>query len=257
MPPAPATDSPQLPSVTDTPDGSTAPAASPDAASNSALAPEPHDTPVASPSPTLRADHVDDGHHPAPNHADLFDPWSTRETGDLSPRPGTAANTHAPLLDPWRVLGPATPSDSPDLRNPFVPLRKRGPRLARAELRDPFAGPRLWVGPAAHHVDLRDPFSGPQSPAANPLAPAPASTHGPRDSGELRYPFGPRLLAPPGCRLPSVPGDVRPLTPPEPAAVCPAAPDRSAPPPSPPLASPSLQPRPAAGLLAVAAHPSA
>lgn len=136
--------------------------------------------------------------------AELVDPWASVPLQTVVPAPPVAVrrvappSTSAPLLDPWagaaRLHVPR--QLDPELRDPFHAIRPHHevPRLAHADLRDPFARrsgaskAAAPVPPAAAapepgmpvHPDLRDPFGRrkarpappPAGAGATPLPPA-------------------------------------------------------------------------------------
>ena len=110
-----------------------------------------------------------------------LDPWASVPVQIVVPDPQSPPaepETTRALLDPWAGAGRrnAAPPVDPELRDPFRGMRLRhdGPRLAHADLRDPFSrssssrpAPRSSAArhePAASepamplHPDLRDPF---------------------------------------------------------------------------------------------------
>ncbi len=147
----------------------------------------------------------------APADESVSDPWTAvpvQSIVDAPPAPSPIESGQ--LLDPWapRRRGRIARSVEGDLRNPFehdVAPPVRGEPIARAELRDPFAGRDMRL-PAPHlrgpvptpgPVELRDPFDRGESaeptsaPCAPPLEPgqaAPPST--------ARCPVAPSLPAP-------------------------------------------------------------
>jgi len=115
-------------------------------------------------------------------------------------QPVAPTATDGPLLDPWAAgRRNASRSLDPELRNPFRGMRPRhdAPRLAHADLRDPFA--RSSGSPAGRAMTRPQPAPTASEPTASePTASEPTAASEPVMPlhPDLRDPFGRRKARP-------------------------------------------------------------